>query len=107
MVDPYFLQKVHGWNSMILWINSNKPSFRDFCKNNKMDYMLYMGYIPFLQKMNSDEDRLIFITKKINHCENALQEEYNRIESNQSNQSNQPNQYTNYCIYHNKGDNRT
>lgn len=87
-IDQYYLDKVDGWKSMPNWID-NKKSFKEFCAEYKMNYGLFSGYIPYIEKMKSNDERSRFIDKKITECEKALTDQknllalnYNKIESN-------------------------
>lgn len=83
MSDPYYLTKVNGWTNMINWITTKNISFKEFCMNNQMDYILFSGYVPYMTQMGSDEERLAFVNKQINKCQQQL-EEY--IKSKNTNQ---------------------
>uniref|UniRef100_A0A6C0D8H4 Uncharacterized protein n=1 Tax=viral metagenome TaxID=1070528 RepID=A0A6C0D8H4_9ZZZZ len=74
MTDPYYTIKVEGWKHMIDWISSTHISFKDFCKNHKMDYILFSGYLPYMEKMETNGERLRFVNKQINKCETQLNE---------------------------------
>ena len=89
MIDPYYIQKVEGWKNMIHWITTKDLSFKEFCKQNKMDYILFSGYVSFLANMVSDEERLTFVMKRIADSEEALQNHIVYIEKKKLNCSHQ------------------
>ena len=74
MTDPYYTIKVEGWKHMIDWISTTNISFKDFCMNHKMDYILFSGYLPYMEKMSSEQERLAFVNKQLHKCEAQLNE---------------------------------
>ena len=75
MTDPYYTIKEEGWKHMIDWvdcISTNNTSFKDFCMKHQMDYILFSGYVPYIEKMKSDTERLAFIYKQLHKCEMQL-----------------------------------
>lgn len=72
MIDPYYTIKVDGWKYMINWVGTTNTSFKDFCMNNRMDYILFSGYVPYIEQMGSDTERLAFVYKQIHKCEQQL-----------------------------------
>lgn len=77
MTDPYYSIKVDGWKRMIDWITIKDISFKDFCMNHKMDYILFSGYASYMEKMASNEERLAFVKKQLRRSEQQY-EEYNQ-----------------------------
>jgi len=77
MIDPYYTIKVEGWKHMIDWLTMTNLSFKDFCMKNQMDYILFSGYESYMKKMNSYEQRLIFVNKQLHRSEEQLQEYIN------------------------------
>ena len=73
MYDYYYEEKLTGWTSMLNWINT-MSDFKVFCMNNKMDYILFSGYAPYIKKMQSYDHRLKFVSRQIIKCDNMLQE---------------------------------
>jgi len=74
MTDPYYTIKVEGWKHMIDWITTKDISFKDFCMKNRMDYILFSGYLPYMEKMASDEERLAFVNKQLQKSQQQLEE---------------------------------
>ena len=75
IIDPYYTIKVEGWKHIIDWVRLTKRkdiSFKEFCKNNRMDYILFSGYVSYMEKMDSDEERLAFVHKQLRRCEDQL-----------------------------------
>ena len=75
ITDPYYTLKVEGWKHIIDWVRFTRRkdiSFKEFCKNNHMDYILFSGYVYYLDKMESDEKRLAFVHKQLRRCEDQL-----------------------------------
>ena len=85
MPDPYYTEKVKGGTHMIEWITATNISFKDFCMKNKMEHMLFSGYIPYMENMRSDEERMKFVTKQITKCDIALKNHLLSIENNTMN----------------------
>jgi len=74
MTDPYYTIKVDGWKHMIEWIETTDISFKEFCMKYKMDYILFSGYMSYMEKMASDEERLTYVHKQLHKCELQLNE---------------------------------
>ena len=74
MTDSYYNTKVDGWMHMINWVTTKNISFKDFCMKNKMDYILFSGYVPYMTQMESDDKRLAFVNKQINKCQQQLED---------------------------------
>ena len=74
MTDPYYTIKVDGWKHMIDWIITKNISFKDFCMNNQMDYILFSGYESYMSKMSSYQERMAFVSKQLRKCEMQLEE---------------------------------
>ena len=74
MTDPYYTIKIDGWNHMIDWVTTTNISFKDFCMNNRMDYILFSGYASYMEKMASNEERLAFVRKQLHRSEQQLEE---------------------------------
>jgi hypothetical protein len=84
MTDPYYTIKVEGWKHIIDWIDLVKTrniSFKEFCKNNRMDYILFSGYVSYMDKMKSDEERLAFVHKQLHRSQCQLNY-YNNTQNN-------------------------
>uniref|UniRef100_A0A6C0IHU0 Uncharacterized protein n=1 Tax=viral metagenome TaxID=1070528 RepID=A0A6C0IHU0_9ZZZZ len=84
MTDPYYTIKVEGWKYIIDWIDLVKTrniSFKEFCKNNRMDYILFSGYVSYMDKMKSDEERLAFVHKQLHRSQCQLND-YNNSKNN-------------------------
>ena len=81
MTDPYYTIKVEGWKYIIDWIDLVKTrniSFKEFCKNNRMDYILFSGYVSYMEQMDSDEKRLAFVYKQLHRCQDQLNDYNNK-----------------------------
>ena len=72
MTDNYYITKIDGWKHMINWITTKDTLFKNFCMNNHMDYILFSGYVPYMNQMSSDEVRLTFVMKQIHKYEEQL-----------------------------------
>jgi len=83
MTDPYYTIKVEGWKHIIDWVRlrTTNISFKEFCKNNRMDYILFSGYVSYMDKMKSDEERLAFVHKQLHRSQCQLND-YNNSKNN-------------------------
>ena len=67
MSDPYYFAKVEGWSHMKEWIikKSQGITFRDFCRENSMDYILFSGYAKYMEQIPTDIYRYKYASKQL------------------------------------------